>query len=654
MSEYPKPMGSTLPLTGKLVGSIIANFCAKGDDEPTPRMSIGVARNSIVATDGHSAIHVGDPADEHEATDWREAVTECTESSVYGRPFDFDHLPRLTDDAGEVLMMATEAYAIRTTLAQMVLIAKLSPDALMTVCKQAKAAGANLISLFQPTQEGRDLIGCRFAALPDEHDPEWGKAIEFECLVSVERVTAAKPKQYSMALPEDAQAESETEPKKKQPEEAALTVVAGGADAAEAPELVDVAEERDAQGLKLPALNLLDEAAPTSGTEKDRTHDLIHALGALKVTAEPVKRVVGPTVTQYQVKIGRGISVKKVHAMEADMQMALAAHSVRIQAPIPGTHNVGIEVPNTVRTMVSLRQMLERKEFWDGHPLTCAVGIDINGSYIYQDLTKLPHLLIGGATNSGKSIGLATLITSLLVRNSPKTLRMVMIDPKRVELSLFDHVPHLLCPVVKDVKEAPGILRAILREMDLRYELCSKEGVRNIDGWNAKVEDARKFPYIVVVIDELADLMLQARDEVETSIVRIAQLARAVGIHLVVATQRPSVDIVTGLIKGNVPSRMAFSVSSGTDSRVILDTVGAETLVGRGDMLFNPIDQNHPLRIQGPYVSEGEIARIVSHWKAQDRPQYTLIPAGEHTQDANESDDARDDLVDEYRKLEAQ
>jgi len=238
----------------------------------------------------------------------------------------------------------------------------------------------------------------------------------------------------------------------------------------------------------------------------------------------------------------------------------------------------------------------------------------------------MPHLLIAGATNSGKSIGLATIITSLLLRNTPKDLRFVMIDPKRVELSLFDGIPHLMCPVVKDVKDAPGVLRAVWREMDIRYDLFSEKGVRNIDGWNEKASFAEKLPYIVVIIDELADLMIQAKAEVETSIVRLAQLARAVGIHLVVATQRPSADVLTGLIKANIPSRIAFAVSGGIDSRIILDSSGAENLVGRGDMLFMPIDANKPLRIQGCYVSEREIEDVCKHWKAQEVPNYVLKP----------------------------
>jgi S-DNA-T family DNA segregation ATPase FtsK/SpoIIIE len=264
----------------------------------------------------------------------------------------------------------------------------------------------------------------------------------------------------------------------------------------------------------------------------------------------------------------------------------------------------------------------------------------------YADLTRMPHMLIGGATNSGKSIGLASIIMSLLMRNTPKDLKFVMIDPKRVELALFDNIPHLLCPVIKDVKEAPGVLRAVWREMDRRYDLLSEHGVRNIDGWNAKASFQDRMPYIVVVIDELADLMIQARAEVETSIVRLAQLARAVGIHLVIATQRPSVDVITGTIKANIPSRVAFAVSAQVDSRTILDTKGAEDLIGRGDMLYMPIDASKPMRIQGCYVSEKEIESVCEFWRAQERPTYVLQPIIEAANRAERGGDGESDESD--------
>jgi S-DNA-T family DNA segregation ATPase FtsK/SpoIIIE len=256
----------------------------------------------------------------------------------------------------------------------------------------------------------------------------------------------------------------------------------------------------------------------------------------------------------------------------------------------------------------------------------------------------MPHLMIGGATNSGKSIGLATIITSLLLRNTPKDVRLMLLDPKRVELTLFDDVPHLLCPVVRDIKQMPGALRQVWREMDRRYDTFANAKARNIEAYNAQASFADKLPYIVVVIDELADLMIQASAEVETSICRLAQLARATGIHLVIATQRPSVDVITGTIKANISSRIAFAVSSAIDSRTILDGQGAENLIGKGDMLFLPIDATKPVRVQGCYVSEREIEAICRHWREQAPPDYVMDPAAaaieraEATYESDESD----------------
>ncbi len=388
------------------------------------------------------------------------------------------------------------------------------------------------------------------------------------------------------------------------------------------------------EGYQLPALSLLTEAAAKpkrSQQEMQRNIETLEStLEEFGIDANVVEVATGPTVTRYEIQLGPGIRVARITALADNIAMNLAASHVRVEAPIPGKAAIGVEVPNTSPTMVTLREVCETKEFVENPSrLAVALGQDVSGINKYADLTRMPHLLIGGATNSGKSIGLATIITSLLMRNSPKDLRMVMIDPKRVELSLFDGIPHLMCPVIKDVKEAPGVLRAVWREMDRRYDQLSERGVRNIDGWNAQATFQERMPYIVVIIDELADLMIQAAAEVETSICRLAQLARAVGIHLVIATQRPSVDVITGTIKANIASRIAFTVSSQIDSRTILDAKGAESLIGRGDMLFLPIDASKPLRVQGCYVSEKEIEAVCKHWKAQEAPQYVLDPAAE-------------------------
>ncbi|HRJ26769.1 MAG TPA: DNA translocase FtsK 4TM domain-containing protein [Fimbriimonadaceae bacterium] len=392
------------------------------------------------------------------------------------------------------------------------------------------------------------------------------------------------------------------------------------------------------EGYTLPPMNLLEASAARPKRSSQEMEQNIQTLeGTLEefgIDANVVEIATGPTITRYEIQLGPGIRVARITALADNIAMNLAASHVRVEAPIPGKAAIGVEVPNSQKSTVTLRDICDTDEFRN-HPSRLFVGLgqDVSGVNRYADLTKMPHLLIGGATNSGKSIGLATIITSLIVRNTPKDLKLVMIDPKRVELSLFDGIPHLMCPVVKDVKEAPGVLRAVWREMDKRYDIFSEAGVRNIDGWNAKATFQERMPYIVVIIDELADLMIQAAAEVETSIVRLAQLARAVGIHLVIATQRPSVDVITGTIKANIPSRIAFSVSSQIDSRTILDQKGAEALMGRGDMLYMPIDASKPTRIQGCYVSEKEIEAICNHWKAQEKPHYVLNPIAVAIQD---------------------
>lgn len=384
-------------------------------------------------------------------------------------------------------------------------------------------------------------------------------------------------------------------------------------------------------GYVLPPLDLL--VTPSSKKKRDpkevqRNIEILEdTLEQFGVQANVMEVANGPTITRYEVALGAGIRVNKIKNLADNVALSLAAQSVRVEAPIPGKSAIGFEIPTAQRQMVYLREMVDSLEFHDtASKLTVALGQDVAGIAKYTDLTRMPHLLVGGATNSGKSICLATIIMSLILRMTPKDLRMVMIDPKRVELTLFEALPHLMCPVVKDVKEAAGVLRAVVREMDRRYDMFSEAGVRNIDGWNAKANFADRLPYIVVIVDELADLMIQCRNEVETSIARLAQLARATGIHLIIATQRPSVDVITGTIKNNISSRIAFAVSSGTDSRTILDQVGAEDLIGKGDMLFLPIDATKPIRVQGCYVSEKEIEDVCKFWSDQEKPSYTINP----------------------------
>lgn len=324
---------------------------------------------------------------------------------------------------------------------------------------------------------------------------------------------------------------------------------------------------------------------------------------------------VGPAITQYEVQPDPGIKVSRIVNLSDDIALGLAAKDVRIVAPIPGKAAIGIEVPNLVVAMVSLKQTLDTTLNDLDDKLLVALGKDISGNTITARLDKMPHLLVAGSTGSGKSVCINGIITSILMRATPEEVKLLLIDPKKVELSYFNHIPHLLAPVVTDAKKAAFALRKIVKEMEDRYDAFATVGVRNIEGYNAQSDEA--MPFIVVIIDELADLMLVASKDVEESIMRITQMARAAGIHLIVATQRPSVDVITGVIKANIPSRIAFAVSSQIDSRTILDMGGAEALVGKGDMLFFPSGESKPLRVQGAFVSEQEVIRVVDFIKAQ-------------------------------------
>ena len=382
---------------------------------------------------------------------------------------------------------------------------------------------------------------------------------------------------------------------------------------------------------KLPPTSLLNPPQPK--IELDNTENINNiktienTLRTFDIQAEVLNVSDGPTVSRYEIKLAEGIRVQKIVQLADNLAMSLAAIDVRIEAPIPGKSAIGIEVPKVSPTMVTLREIIEDSSFQKAKgALTFAIGKDVANKAIFADLAKMPHLLIAGATNSGKSVGLNTLIASLLYRMTPDELRFVMVDPKRVELSLYEGIPHLACPVIQDARLAAGALKSVEEEMDKRYKIVSEASSRNIESYNSKVNSENKLPYMVIVIDELADLMMQCSKDVEASICRIAQLARAVGIHLVVATQRPSVDVVTGKIKANIPSRIAFAVSSHTDSKIILDSTGADRLIGKGDMLFKPIDAQKPLRVQGCYLSETEINNLVLYLKEQRNTEYTFEP----------------------------
>jgi S-DNA-T family DNA segregation ATPase FtsK/SpoIIIE len=367
-----------------------------------------------------------------------------------------------------------------------------------------------------------------------------------------------------------------------------------------------------------------------------RGHLLQATLDQFDVPTTLLEPIVGPTVTRFVLELGEGVKVSKLESLRKDIAYAMASPDVRILAPIPGRRAIGVEVPNLDRQIVALGDILNSKEARDaGHPLEVAVGRDINGRAMMMNLAQMPHLLIAGATGAGKSSCLNSLITSVLMRSTPEHVRLLLVDPKRVEMGQYDQVPHLLTAPVTDPRKAANALAWAVREMERRYDLLHKVGFRDITGYNAAVDRGdleaglgeiddlgdplvyRRLPFILIVVDELADLMMVAARDVEDSIARIAQMARAVGIHLVIATQRPSVNVITGVIKANIPARLAFMVSSLTDSRVILDQQGAERLVGSGDMLLLGPSSSAPHRIQGCWVEENEVRAVVKHWRDQ-------------------------------------
>jgi len=391
-------------------------------------------------------------------------------------------------------------------------------------------------------------------------------------------------------------------------------------------------------------------------SQRERAAVLVNALAQFGVEARVVGMVVGPRVTRYELQLAPGTKVAKVSALKDDLAYALATTDIRILTPIPGKSAVGVEIPNLEAHWVTLGDIYQDFPRSAG-PLMFWLGKDISGKPVYADLTRLPHLLIAGTTGSGKSGCVNCIVSSILLRATPDQVRMIMIDPKKVELSHYDRIPHLLVPVVTNMKDAAGVLHNVVKEMEDRYELMELDHARNLPELNkARARRAeRPLPYILIVIDELADLMMTSPQEVEDYVIRIAQKARAVGIHLVVATQRPSADVITGMIKANIPSRIAFAVSSQVDSRVILDANGAETLLGAGDMLFKPLGSSHMQRVQGALITEEEIAILVAHWRRQAEPEFReeLLrrPEGECKRDEEIFDPDADDLLPEAARL---
>ena len=405
------------------------------------------------------------------------------------------------------------------------------------------------------------------------------------------------------------------------------------------PETGEVKEEEEISKVYYyPPITLLNKPAKSNSNENNdavkTTAPLIeNVLKEFEIESKVVAAHVGPSVTQYELEVKTGTKLNRILAINRELALALAAKEVRIQAPIPGKSTVGIELPNKKNTMVSVREVLERiPSSMKESKLAVTLGRDIMGNPQYCEINKTPHLLVAGSTGSGKSVCINSIIVSILMRTRPDEVKLVLVDPKKVELSMYNGVPHLLAPVVTDPRKANIALKKMVTEMERRYDLFENSKTKNIAGYNTYIdkqneklpegEKLNKLPFIVIIIDELADLMLVAAKEVQDSIMRITQMARAAGIHLIVATQRPSTDVITGVVKANIPSRIAFAVSSGIDSRTILDSVGAEKLLGKGDMLFLPQGENTPIRIQGTFVSDDEIKNVVNYTIKQQKARY--------------------------------
>lgn len=427
----------------------------------------------------------------------------------------------------------------------------------------------------------------------------------------------------------------------------------------------EIEAEQENHDYELPSIDLLDSVKATD--QSDEYKKIEKNIGVLEQTfqsfgvdAKVVKASLGPSVTKFEVQPAVGVKVSKIVSLTDDIALALAAKDVRMEAPIPGKSLIGIEVPNSKISMVSFREIIEAQPNHPDKLLEVPLGRDVSGRVQTADLSKMPHLLVAGSTGSGKSVAINGIITSILMRAKPHEVKLMMIDPKMVELNMYNGIPHLLTPVVTNPRKAAQALQKVVQEMEERYEKFAATGVRNITGYNEFVQQKNlemgtkhpTLPFIVVIVDELADLMMVASNEVEDAIIRLAQMARAAGIHMILATQRPSVDVITGIIKANVPSRMAFAVSSGTDSRTIIDSNGAEKLLGRGDMLFLPMGENKPIRVQGAFISDHEVERVVSFVTDQQEAHYEekMMPTDE-AETSGSAEQPQDELFEEAKAL---
>ncbi|PRO65178.1 DNA translocase FtsK [Alkalicoccus urumqiensis] len=480
----------------------------------------------------------------------------------------------------------------------------------------------------------------REAAVDTESEPKesGGEPLIYDF---TSRVKDEKPESPAAAGKEAESVESSNDTEEEEPVEASASLTE---------------PETENEDYQLPPVTLLE---PPKNQSQQKEHSMLsknarkleETLQSFGVSAKVTKVHLGPAVTKYEVYPSTGVKVSRIVNLSDDLALALAARDIRMEAPIPGKSAIGIEVPNQDVSLVTLREVLESPQMkQSANPLSYALGRDISGEAVMAELNKMPHMLVAGATGSGKSVCINGIIISILLRSKPHEVKLMMIDPKMVELNVYNGIPHLLSPVVTEPKKAAQALKRVVSEMERRYELFAATGTRNLEGYNQHVQKENEeageqkhnpLPYIVVIVDELADLMMVASGEVEDAITRLAQMARAAGIHLIIATQRPSVDVITGVIKANIPSRIAFGVSSSTDSRTILDSSGAEKLLGKGDMLFIPVGANKATRIQGAFLGDSEVEKVVRHCIEQQQAQYVeeMIPTEQPEQASGEAED---------------